>query len=344
MDAFFASVEQRDHPQLKGKPIVVGGRGGRGVVAAASYEARQYGVRSAMPSRLARQKCPHLIFVPHRFDVYKSVSQEIRSIFYEYTDLVEPLSLDEAYLDVTTNKPNHKSAIYIAQQIRKRIYAQTQLTASAGVSINKFLAKVASDINKPDGLKVILPEEVDDFMKTLPIEKFFGVGKVTAQRLKAQNIHTGKDLQKYNLIELVELFGKLGKYLHEVIHGNDNRMVKSNRLRKSFSIERTFDTNLETKESILAKIQELCLKLHRSMQDKGVKGKTVNLKFRYADFTTYTRSKSFMDFMDDLTTLQDTACQLFINAWDDESSLRLIGIGYSKLNTEIPESQLQFPF
>ncbi len=344
MDAFFASVEQRDHPQLRGKPIAVGGNGGRGVVAAASYEARKYGVRSAMPSRLAKQKCPHLIFVPHRFDVYKSVSQEIRDIFYQYTDLVEPLSLDEAYLDVTINKPNHKSAIYIAEQIRKKILQQTQLTASAGVSINKFLAKVASDINKPNGLKVILPVEVEDFMKTLPIEKFFGVGKVTAQRLKAQNIRTGADLQKYTLIELVELFGKLGKYLYEVIHGNDHRIVKSNRVRKSFSIERTFDTNLETQNHIEAKIKELCLKLHTSMEDKGVKGKTINLKFRYADFTTYTRTKSYLDFMDDLDTLQNTACGLFINAWDGESSLRLIGIGYSKLNTEIPESQLQFPF
>ena len=239
MDAFFASVEQRDNPELKGKPVAVGGSGKRGVVAAASYEARAFGVYSAMSSKIALVKCPNLIFVRPRFDAYKAVSLVIRSIFRDYTDLIEPLSLDEAYLDVTTNKKGIPSATLIAQEIKNRIKIQTGLTASAGISINKFLAKIASDENKPDGLFVIPPGKVEAFVEALPVEKFFGVGKVTAGKMKQMGIHTGLDLKKRSKEDLIKDFGKAGSYFFNVAHGIDNREVEPYRERKSLGAEHT---------------------------------------------------------------------------------------------------------
>jgi DNA polymerase-4 len=297
-----------------------------------------------MPSSIAYRKCPSIIFVKPRFDRYKEISEQIRAIFKRYTDLIEPLSLDEAYLDVTDNKINHYSAIYIAQLIRKDIYQETGLTASAGVSINKFIAKVASDINKPNGIKVILPEEVSDFMDQLPIKKFFGVGKATAEKLKAFEIHVGKDLRKHSMIALVQKFGKLGRYLHQVIKGEDHRPVKPNRVRKSFSSETTFNEDLTAVEKIELASHELCKKLHASMSKREITGKTVNVKIRFSDFSTYSKSKTFTDYMDDLNILKRTVFDLIMEVWDKESGIRLIGVGFSKLNTETDSEQLQLPF
>ncbi len=292
MDAFFASVEQRDFPHLKGKPVVVGGSKERGVVAAASYEARKFGVRSAMPSRTALQKCPHLIFQPHRFEVYKSVSRQIMEIFFEYTDLVEPLSIDEAFLDVTENKKGMISATLIAREIKKRIFEETGLTASAGVSINKFLAKVASDQRKPDGLFLIRPQEALPFIEHLPIEKFFGVGKKTAEKMHALGIHYGKDIQKYDLSKLVQLFGKAGKYFYDISHGEDHRQVQPHRERKSVGIENTFQHDLRDQQQILHELSELEEGLIRRLSKTGKSGKTLTLKLKFDNFEQITRSKT----------------------------------------------------
>ncbi len=292
MDAFFASIEQRDFPELKGKPVVVGGSSERGVIAAASYEARQYGIFSAMPSRTAVKRCPHLIFQKHRFDVYKEVSRQIMSVFYEYTDLVEPLSLDEAFLDVTSNKKGMASATMIAREIKQKIYEQTQLTASAGVSVNKFLAKVASDQRKPNGIFLIRPEEVMGFIEQLPIQKFFGVGKKTAEKMHALNIHCGKDLQKYDLAKLVHHFGKAGKYFYDVSHGEDHRPVIAHRERKSVGIENTFSKDLFDQQQIIREIELLKEGLMRRLAKSDKYGKTVTLKVKFDNFEQLTRSKT----------------------------------------------------
>ena len=244
MDAFYASIEQRDHPEYRGKPLAVGNAAERGVVAAASYEARKFGVRSAMPSLTALSKCPQIIFVPARFDVYREVSMQIRDIFLEYTDLVEPLSLDEAYLDVTVNKPGVLSATIIAQEIKEKIRGITGLTASAGVSVNKFLAKIASDWKKPDGLFVILPEEAESFVQELKIEQFWGVGRVTAARMHELGIHTGRDLKRFDEASLVRFFGKAGHIYYQNARGIDDREVVPDRIRKSLGAEETFMTDL----------------------------------------------------------------------------------------------------
>lgn len=241
MDAFYASVEQRDHPELQGKPVVVGGRPEqRGAIAAASYEARRYGIHAAMPSRTAIQKCSHLIFLKPRFEAYRAVSEQIREIFFDYTDSVEPLSLDEAYLDVTTDKLNIGSAVAIARQIKQRIHLELGLTASAGISINKFLAKIASDIDKPDGLFLIAPHEAQAFVEQLPIEKFYGVGPATSSKMKAHGIETGADLKKWKREKLIATFGKVGDYYYRVARAEDNRPVNPNRIRKSIGSERSF--------------------------------------------------------------------------------------------------------
>jgi len=256
MDAFYAAVEQRDHPELRGKPVAVGGSASRGVVASCSYEARKYGVRSAMPSITAKRQCPDLIFVKHRFDVYREVSQQIRAIFHEYTDLVEPLSLDEAYLDVTENKKGIKSGTIVANQIRKRILEETQLTASAGVSFNKFLAKTASDVNKPNGICVITPDDAIEFLEALKIERFYGIGKVTAKKMNAFRIFNGADLKKWSEIDLVKRFGKAGRHYYRIVRADDSRAVNPHRIRKSIGAERTFSNDLQTisemKERLLA--------------------------------------------------------------------------------------------
>ena len=344
MDAFFASVEQRDDPSLKGKPVAVGGSRERGVVAAASYEARRYGVRSAMSSRLAYQKCPDIIFVKHRFDVYKEVSRQIRDIFFEYTDLVEPLSLDEAFIDVTQNKLNEVSAIKIASDIKQKIKDKTQLTASAGVSINKFLAKVASDLKKPNGLAVILPHQVLPFLEELPIEKFFGVGKATAEKMKNFGISNGADLKKYSRLELAQRFGKFGSYLFDVVRGIDNRKVKPDRIRKSISSETTYDEDLETIADVKSSVRLLIGKLCASCEKYNIKGKTINLKYRFNDFTTYSRSRTLGGYTNDHTIITDLTFEMLEELATEMKPIRLLGIGLSTLNTERKDNQLEFDF
>ncbi len=341
MDAFFASVEQRDYPELRGKPVVVGGDGKRSVVAAASYEARRFGIHSAMPMALAKQKCQDLRIVPHRFQVYQEVSSQIRAIFEDYTDLVEPLSLDEAYLDVTQNKKQMRSATLIAKEIKVRVKERTSLTCTAGVSINKFLAKIASDMNKPDGLTVIKPDQVADFIKTLPIEKFYGVGRVTADKMQRLKIYNGGDLQRLTELELVQKFGKAGRYYYQVCRGIDERPVLPTRIRKSISIERTFEENMTEQAEVMSTLERLCRQLVDSLLRKQIQGKTVNVKWRYGDFTTPTRAKSFKQYTSDLDLILATAKDLLLEHWDQTEGIRLLGVGLSNLDTEIQEDQQQ---
>jgi len=292
MDAFFASIEQRNNPSLRGKPVAVGGRSQRGVVAAASYEARKYGVHSAMPSAIAVQKCPGLIFVEPHFDEYKRVSYQIREIFSRFTDLIEPLSLDEAYLDVTHNKSGSRSATHIAMAIKRLIKEETGLTASAGVSVNKFLAKIASDINKPDGLFVIPPEQVDRFVEKLPVEKIHGIGKATAEKMRKLNIYTCRDLRARDEYELIRQFGKAGRWFFQIARGIDDRPVNPNRIRKSIGAEVTFETDLDYMETISAALKEIAGEVWDRAYASGKSGRTVTLKLRYPDFTTRMRSKT----------------------------------------------------
>ncbi len=340
MDAFFASVEQRDNPELKGKPVAVGGSRERGVVAAASYEAREFGVRSAMPSSIAARKCPDLIFVKHRFDVYKNVSKQIREIFHDYTDLVEPLSLDEAFLDVTENKRQRERATVIAKEIRQRIFEETQLTASAGISINKFLAKVASDLNKPNGPFLIHPTQVDEFTANLEIKKFFGIGKVTAEKLRKMDIHFGRDLRSYSKHELIALFGKSGKYYYNICRGIDERPVKPNRIRKSVGAERTFRQDLSDLNEQIAALVKIAEEVGSRMRKGKHRGRTITLKLRYSDFTTHTRSRSLEEYTDQTDRILKVAEDLLRNH-PREQSLRLLGVSVSNLDTDKADSHGQ---
>ena len=299
MDAFFASVEQLDNPALRGKPIAVGGGSDRGVVAAASYEARKYGVRSAMSGSLAKRLCPELIFVSSNVPRYRQVSKQIREIFQEYADLVEPLSLDEAYLDVTHNKKGMISATQIANEIRKKIENKTKLTASAGISINKFLAKVASDYNKPNGQKTIPPEEVLDFMEALDIRKFHGIGKVTADKMYRQGIYTGADLKARSREDLSSRFGKSGQYYYNVVRGIHTSEVKPVRIAKSVGAERTFSKNLSSEIYMEERLAEIVKALQKRTGKKKVAGKTVTLKIKYSDFVIQTRSKNLPFYISD---------------------------------------------
>ncbi|MDX2430448.1 MAG: DNA polymerase IV [Bacteroides sp.] len=292
MDSFFASVEQRDFPEFKGKPLVVGGSGPRSVVAAASYEARKFGVYSAMPMSVALRKCPELIITPHRFDVYKEVSTNIQNIFHEYTDLVEPLSLDEAYLDVTEAKKGPASASLIAMEIKKEVQKREGLIASAGVSYNKFLAKIASDMDKPDGFYLIKPEEAEGFLEDLDIELFFGVGKVRAQKMHGMNIHKGRDLKTYPREELTRFFGKAGIYFYDVVRGKDDRPVTPYRERKSIGAERTYETDLYDIDEVKGKLAEVLDIMWKRCEAKNRTGRTLTLKLRFSDFSTITRSST----------------------------------------------------
>mgnify|MGYP000518617945 FL=1 len=330
MDAFYASVEQRDQPHLKGKPVAVGGSGQRGVIAAASYEAREYGVRSAMSSRIAQQKCRHLVFVKPRFTVYKAVSNQIREIFYEYTDLVEPLSLDEAYLDVTENKKGIERATVIANEIRQKIYEQTQLTASAGISMNKFLAKTASDINKPNGYCLIHPTKAEEFVKELPIKKFFGIGKATARRMNNMGIHKGEDLLKYDLPQMIRLFGKSGNYYYKIIRAIDDREVKPNRKAKSVSVENTFSEDLTENEQVINQLKELSTTLKQRLRNRDLAFKTVVLKVRFNDFETLSRNKSWTAHTKNTELIQDMALDLW-QAINFEKPVRLLGVGVGNI-------------
>ncbi len=334
MDAFYASVEQRDNPELRGRPIAVGGSAERGVVAAASYEARKFGVKSAMPSKIAARKCPQLIFVKPRFDAYKAVSQEIRNIFYEYTDLVEPLSLDEAYLDVTSNKKQMPSATLIAQEIRKRIKEETQLTASAGISINKFLAKTASDVNKPDGFFLVKPEEAEQFVEKLPIERFFGIGKVTAEKMHKMGINTGLDLKKWSEYALIDRFGKAGRYYYKIARAIDHREVNPNRIRKSLGAENTFSKDLLSKEEVLVELAKINETLKGRIERSKTKGKTLTLKVKYTDFQQITRSKT-VDFWIDNASKVAALYPELVELVELDKGIRLLGLTLSNLNHDL---------
>ncbi|MCF6352213.1 MAG: DNA polymerase IV [Cyclobacteriaceae bacterium] len=341
MDAFFASVEQRDNPELRGKPVAVGGDGERGVIAAASYEARKFGVYSAMSSKIAKRKCPNLIFVKHRFNAYKATSLVIRTIFRDYTDLVEPLSLDEAYLDVTHNKKGIAIATDIALEIKARIKEQTDLTASAGVSVNKFLAKTASDVNKPNGLFVIKPHQVQSFIDTLPIDKFFGVGKVTATKMKALGIFEGRHLKQYSEKELVKKFGKSGHYFYNVSRGIDNRPVVPNRERKSLGAESTFNEDYNDKEVLLKKLSKVAQKVALHVSKAKIKPLTITIKIKFADFTQITRSKTIAVPITKLFTIDKMAQELLLEVLKPEHRIRLLGITLSNFETAHKKTQGQ---
>lgn len=332
MDAFFASVEQRDNPDLRGKPVVVGGSPDkRGVVAAASYEARKYGIRSAMSSFQAAKRCPHLIFVKGRFDVYRQVSRQIREVFYDYTDLVEPLSLDEAYLDVTENRKNSPSATWIAQEIRQRIVEATQLTASAGVSYNKFLAKMASDVNKPDGICVIEPHQAEAFLDQLPIGKFYGIGKVTAAKMKGLGIHTGADLKTWPEDRLVAEFGKAGRFYWRIVRGEDGRPVCPVRVRKSVGAECTFERDLDDIADMRRELAPLIDDVLAGMKHLGRYGRTLTLKVKYHDFQQITRSRTVAERIKDRNVMIALSHELLASTEAGERPVRLLGVSISNL-------------
>jgi len=345
MDAFYASVEQRDHPLLKGKPVAVGGNRERGVVAAASYEARAYGVRSAMSSAMAYRKCPEIIFVKPRFEVYKEVSAQIREVFFEYTDLVEPLSLDEAYLDVTLNKKELTYAQQVAREIKDLIRERTGLTASAGVSFNKFIAKIASDYQKPDGLTVITPKQAEAFVARLPIDRFYGVGKVTARKMHNLGIHTGADLKEWPEKELVKHFGKAGHLYHQIAMLSDDRPVNPNRIRKSIGSENTFSSDITDPFQVKEELQHIATDVAGRMSRSAAYGRTLTLKVKFADFQQITRSKTVTYLINDSEKILSLAERL-IEEVDWTKPVRLLGLSVSGLDNlpEIRSNQLLLPF
>jgi DNA polymerase-4 len=334
MDAFFASVEQLDNPELRGKPVAVGGSGERSVVAAASYEARKYGVRSAMPSVTAKKLCPELIFVSHNFSRYTEVSAQILSIFRGYTDLIEPLSLDEAFLDVTEDKHGIGSATVIAKKIRQEIRSLTGLTASAGISVNKFLAKIASDINKPDGMFVIKPEEAEKFIEGLPVEKFYGIGKVTSQKMHKLGIHSGADLKKWDMVSLVRNFGKAGAFFYDIARGIDDRQVEPDQERKSVGTELTYEKDLTTRFEIIAELYNLEKELMERMEHAGTAGRTITLKIKFSDFRQITRSKTLQNYIRDFDTLHKKVTEIRKTLNLEGTRIRLLGVSISNLETE----------
>jgi len=342
MDAFYASVEQRDNPELRGLPVAVGGGGHRGVVMAASYEARPFGVRSAMPGFKARRLCPELIFVKTRFDAYKAASRQIREIFLTYTDLVEPLSLDEAFLDVTSPKRGGDIATEIARRIKADIQDETALTASAGVSYNKFLAKIASDLDKPDGLAVIRPDQAEAFIAKLPVDRFFGVGPVTARKMKAAGIETGCDLRERSEEELVRRFGKVGRHYHRIARGIDEREVKPDRPHKSIGAETTFDVDLTDTAMMLERLKPLAERVIERAAAAEANGRTVTLKIKYRDFSVTTRQRTLdqpADSTDDLMTL---ATWLIDHPEPPSMPVRLLGLSLSSFEPAGEERQLSF--
>lgn len=345
MDAFYASVEQRDNPELRGKPLAVGGSKERGVVAAASYEARAFGVKSAMPSRTAYRRCPDIIFVKPNFEKYKAVSQQIRSILYRYTDLVEPLSLDEAYLDVSHNKKGISSASKIARKIREEIKSETQLNASAGISINKFLAKVASDINKPNGQKTIMPDDVISFLEELPIGKFYGIGSKTAEKMKALGIHNGRDLKTWNLSLLQQEFGKAGQHYYNIVRGLQKSQVKPHRERKSLGAERTFSEDLRGLAEVEKALKGIFEIWNKRVQESELKGRTIGLKLKSQNFEIVSRSHTLDHATKDPKELWHWAQSLLHDYYKGEA-LRLIGLSLSNFSElKVPQStQLTLDF
>ncbi|WP_077924180.1 DNA polymerase IV [Spirosoma sp. 209] len=334
MDAFYASVEQRDNPELRGKPVAVGGSRARGVVAAASYEARVYGVRSAMASVTAIRQCPELIFVKPRFDVYKAVSAQIRAVFADYTPLIEPLSLDEAYLDVTENRAGLPSATDMARQIKAKIREATGLTASAGVSYNKFLAKLASDHQKPDGLFVIKPADGPRFVETLLVGQFHGIGRVTAQKMNALGIFTGLDLRQQSVAFLQRHFGKAGQYYYHIARGIDDRPVNPDRVRKSVGSENTFETDLHELPELLDGLHPLADEVWQYCQGRGIRGRTVTVKIKFADFRQITRSRTLLSAVPSQAVLAQVAGELLQSVLPVSQGIRLLGVSLSGLNTE----------
>ena len=353
MDAFYASVEQRDRPEFKGKPVIVGGDPkSRGVVAACSYEARKFGIHSAMPSVTAYRLCPNAVFIRPIFDMYREVSSQLREIFCEYTDLVEPLSLDEAFLDVTQNYKGMPSATLIAQEIKRKVYDRTGgLTSSAGVSFNKFLAKVASDINKPDGITVITPEMADEFIDKLPIRKFFGVGKVTEEKMLNIGIKTGADLKKYKKEQLIQIFGKSGNYFYDIAHGLDDRPVEPNRIRKSIGKETTFSEDIDDTDQMIEVLEDIAAKLENSLIKKDAKGRTITLKVKYFDFQSITRSITIDEPAEGASVIMKYVRPLLSKTEAGEKKVRLLGISISNFDDQETNSgkvckyrQLPLPF
>ena len=339
MDAFYASVEQRDNPELRGKPVAVGGAEARGVVAAASYEARKFGVHSAMPSLTAKRKCPDLIFIKPRFDVYKAVSLRIRQIFAEYTPIIEPLSLDEAYLDVTENLKGIVSATWIAEEIRARVRSETQLTASAGVSYNKFLAKLASDHRKPDGLFVITPEMGPAFVETLPVRKFHGIGPATARKMEQIGVRTGLDLRAQTLDFLQQHFGKAGSYYYWAARGIDERPVRADRIRKSVGAENTFPVDLFTYEAARDQLRDIIDTVWSYCERSGTRGRTVTVKIKYANFRQITRSRTGQMPVSTRSELEQLGNALLEPLFPVVKGIRLLGISLSSLLTEKREDK-----
>ncbi|MEJ1934491.1 DNA polymerase IV [Nostoc sp. NIES-2111] len=344
MDAFYASVEQRDNSQYRGKPLVVGGSPNqRGVVAAASYEARKFGIHSAMPSVTAIALCPQLIFVRPRFDVYREVSTQIHEIFKRYTDVVEGVALDEAYLDVTENKRNIVYASTIARYIKAEILEKTQLTATSGVSINKFLAKMASGQNKPNGLTVILPQEAIAFVESLPIEKFHGIGEVTAAKMHSLGIHTGADLKERSLAYLTQHFGKVGNYYYKIARAEHDRVVEPNRVRKSIGAETSFAVDKSDYSQILLELEQIAQIVQQRLEQHQARGRTITLKIKFGDYQQITRSKTLANYTDDLETIIATATALFETVELENRSIRLLGISLSNLENGKQTQVIQLP-
>lgn len=346
MDAFFASVEQRDNPRLKGKPVVVGGRPEhRGAIAAASYEARQFGVFSAMSSRVAISKCKDLVFIKPRFEVYREVSRQIREIFHQFTDWVEPVSLDEAYLDVTENKPQMVSAMEIAREIKRLIRQETHLTASAGVSINKFLSKMASGLDKPDGLSLIAPHQAEKFVQQLPIEQFHGIGKVTATKMHQLGIKVGVDLLQWSEQALVEKFGKAGHYYYGIARAKDERQVNPNRIRKSIGAERSFYEDLSSIKHLTEELENIAKIVHQRLAGNRRSGYTLTLKIKYANYQQITRSHTINDALQGADEIFDLGKELLLTHLDKHQSVRLLGLTISNLvDQDGSPKQLAFQF
>jgi DNA polymerase-4 len=339
MDAFFASVEQLDNPGLRGKPVAVGGSSDRSVVAAASYEARKFGVRSAMPSVIAKRLCPELIFVKHNFERYNEVSGQVFDIYREFTEIIEPLSIDEAFLDVTSDIKKIGSATVIAKAIRKEIKEKTGLTASAGVSFNKFLAKIASDINKPDGLFVIKPDEAEKFIEELPVEKFYGIGKVTAQRMHHLGIHYGSDLKRWDRVSLVRNFGKAGVFFYDIARGVDERPVEPYQERKSVGTELTYEKDLTTRFQVIAELYKLEKELMERIEQAGTTGRTITLKVKFADFRQITRSRTHQGYIHDFETLHREVTNLRKSLKLDGEKIRLLGVSVSGMESEVDDDR-----
>ena len=336
MDAFYAAVEQRDNPELRGKPIAVGGSGERDVVATASYEARKFGVHSAMPSLRAKKLCPELIFVPARMKTYQEISEQIHRIFHEYTDTVEPISLDEAFVDVTVNKPGIELAVDIAKEIKQKIRQRLDLVASAGVSYNKFLAKIASDYRKPDGLCTIHPHQALDFISSLPIEKFWGVGAVTARHLHSLGIHTGRQLREYSLDGLKREFGKMGEVYYNFARGIDLRPVEPERIRKSIGCERTLDQDINQRSAVIIELYHVAVELVNRLKEENFDGNTLTLKIKFNDFTQITRSITQSIRLNKLNTILPLAKTLLRQVDYQTHPIRLIGLTVSNPKEQEP--------